>query len=186
MLGQLAFGFFILVCTVLLPHYLFEKNEGGISNFGVRSLTAIPYSLAFGLAGIFTLQGVKKLQTKTGVQRKLKVALAVLGFMYLAVLVSTFPYKVNGAFNDLHQAVSVLFIILELLLGVWFAFMVHRNVWTYFLLAALIIGFILATLTHFNLIHVLFIAELLIGLSFGALLVLTVSKIDTLKLLHDR
>jgi hypothetical protein len=38
------------VCVAILPHFLFERNEGGISNYGIHASTAVFYTLAFSLS----------------------------------------------------------------------------------------------------------------------------------------
>jgi uncharacterized membrane protein len=176
LLSQLCLNGFLLVCTLLMPQFLFERDEGGVSNFGVHALTVVPFSLAFGLGGALLLLAVRGIPRRSKTrQRELQSVLSLLGALLFLVLVTTYPYKVNRFFDNLHIAAAILLFVAELAAGAWFA--VSRNdTLNLTLFAVQIVGSLAALLTLAGVLHVLFVAQLLAGLSFGALLVRTVSQ----------
>ena len=50
--GQILFVLFIGVCVALHPGIVLKSNEGGVSNYGIHIKTALPYTLALGLARV--------------------------------------------------------------------------------------------------------------------------------------
>jgi hypothetical protein len=175
--GQLSLFGFLLVCLLLIPHFLTQHNEGGVSNYGLYAKTVIPYSLAFGLCGILTLRAAWLIPKGTASYKVVKRSLIALGIMFLVVLVSTYPYKVNDTFNTIHIYAGSLLTLLEMLLGGWFALFLARGIWNIVIFAAQIIGIIIGVMTRLNVIHVLFITEMLTSLAFGALLVRTMARL---------
>jgi hypothetical protein len=175
--GQVSLFGFILLCTILNPHFLIERNEGGLSNYGVYRETVLPYSLAFGLSGIITFYSAYLLPKSGGVMRQLKWTLILLGILNIATLLSTYPYHLNNFFNTLHDDVGLMGVIIELILSLWFAIYIARSFWGWLLAAIQIIGFILVILILFNYLHILFIAEIISGVAFGAQLVRSVNTV---------
>jgi hypothetical protein len=172
-LGQLILFVFLLICLVLMPHFLFESNEGGISNYGLYARTVVPYSLAFGLCGLLTLKAAYYVPRHIAAYQALRVVLAILGVLFIAVLVSTYPYKINNTFGNIHAYIGLAFTVWELLLGIWFGLFLARNFKNLLLLLVEWVGFVFGILTHANVIHILFIAEILTTCTFGILLMRT-------------
>lgn len=177
LLGQVSLFGFLLVCLLLKPHFLFESNEGGISNYGLYARTIIPYTLAFGLGGLFTVRAALALPENTDHYQALKITLGVLGLLLIVAMFSTYPYKLNAVFNDTHKYTSVLLTFLEVALGVWFAVFLAPNAKNLMILSLQLLGFLTGLLTYFGAIHILFIAEMVTGLAFGALLVRTIAQL---------
>jgi len=44
LVSQCTFFAFLALCIVLMPGILFRRNEGGMSNYGIHTVTVIPYS----------------------------------------------------------------------------------------------------------------------------------------------
>jgi len=174
LLGQLSLFGFLLVCLLLIPHFLLAPNEGGVSNYGLYAKTVVPYSLAFGLCGLLTLVSARFLPKELPAYAAVKRALISLGFLLIAVLLSTYPYKVNNTFNEIHIYAGSALAFLEMGLGLWFAAVLVRNIKNILLLVIQLTGFGLGILTHFGLIHILFVSELVTSLAFGALLIRTI------------
>ena len=164
LLGQLSLFFFLFICFLIIPHFLLKPNEGGVSNYGLYAKTVVPYTLAFGLAGILNLQAARFISGKP-----LRRTVMVVGFLLLAALLSTYPYKVNRALNDIHIYVGIILLTTEMIAGIWFGCFLARNATNIILLLILLIGFLFASLTFFGVIHILFVAELLTSLAFGVL-----------------
>jgi len=177
LLGQLSLFGFLLVCMLLKPHFLFESNEGGISNYGLYAETVIPYTLAFGLGGLLTMRAALALPEGTDHYKALKIALGVLGLLLIVAMFSTYPYKLNTVFNDTHKYASVFLTFSEVTLGVWFAGFLARNIKSLMILSVELLGFLMGVLTYYGLIHILFIAEIVTGMAFGLLLVRTVAQL---------
>jgi hypothetical protein len=177
LLGQVSLFGFLFVCLMLIPHFLLESNEGGVSNYGLYAKTIVPYTLAFGLCGLLTLLAMRFIPHEISHYKALKMALASLGVLLIAVLLSTYPYKVNDTLNAVHVYVGTALAFLELGLGTWFTLVLARDAKNIAFLALQVIGFVLGILTHFGVIHILFVTELLTSLAFGVILVRTVDRL---------
>lgn len=179
MLGQFSLFGFLLICLALIPHFLFESNEGGVSNYGLYARTVVPYTLAFGLCGSLTLRSALVMPKQTPSYKALRGWLAALGILLIAVLVSTYPYKVNDTLNAIHVDAGTALAFLELGLGAWFALGLVRDLKNGALFALQLAGFGLGVLTHFGAIHILFVTELLTSLAFGTIMVRTVDGLTS-------
>lgn len=169
--AQLSLFVFILVCTLIIPHFLFERNEGGVSNYGIYARTVIPYSLAYGLCAVLTIRSALLIPKTVPLYRQLKYMLLLLGFLYLIVLLSTYPYKINHVFGIVHEYVDLLLFVFEIIAASWLAFILVRRARTIVLFAIQLAGTTLLLLTLIGSIHILFITEVLTGFAFGLLLV---------------
>jgi len=177
-LSQLSLWACLTVCTILMPHFLFERNEGGVSNYGVHALTVVPYSLAFGLGGTFLLMAAYHLPTLREIPRhRLQFVLAMLGCLLLLVLLTTYPYKVNKFYNQLHIYTSTALFVVELLTAIWMALRLAPDRIKLSLFTMQVFGSALSLLTLVGVLHVLFISQFIVGVSFGALLVRTMSQV---------
>jgi hypothetical protein len=176
-LSQLSLWGFLTVCTILMPHFLFERNEGGVSNYGVHALTVVPYTLAFGLGGSLMLAAARTIpqNIKTS-RREVQIVLSTLGCLLLLVLLTTYPYKVNRSLDNLHIFTSILFFVAELFAAVWIVTRLVADRANITLLTIQIFGSLLSLLTLMGRLHVLFISQFVVGLSFGWLLVRTLSQ----------
>jgi hypothetical protein len=177
LIAQLCLFACLLLCVLLIPHFLFESNEGGVSNYGTYAKTIIPYTLGFGVCGLLTLRAAVLYPGGNTVRRML----IILGILYLLVLCSTYPYKLDTLYDNLHQAVGTALVLYTVLLGAWLLVFKAHSVVTLMLFTAQLIGFLLAVCTFFGLIHVLFIAELLESTAFGALLVTVMEQITEVR-----
>lgn len=155
---------------MLLPHFLFERNEGGVSNFGVHARTVLPYTLGFGGSGLLLIRAAVSLPKHAAHYKTMRRLLAILSSLLLLVLVTTYPYKLNRLLDDLHIFVAQLFFVFELIMSLWLALKLSRNVGNNALLLLQITGSGLALITLFGFLHVLFIAQIIAGLAFAGLL----------------
>jgi hypothetical protein len=168
LLGQLALFVFRLFCFLLIPHFLLQPDEGGVSNYGLYEKTVVPYSLAFGLVSICTTISALNLPKE---QRSLRTSLFYLSGLYLLVLLTTYPYKLNDTLNSIHSDSGALLFISMSVLGIWLATVVARHLVTTVLCIFELMAFGLAVLNYYGYLHVLFIAEGLTGSLFGLLLI---------------
>jgi hypothetical protein len=168
--AQLSLFGFLLLCVFLIPHFLFEANEGGVSNYGTYAKTVIPYTLGLGLCGVFTICASFSVPKEAG-RHLLRRALYVLGALYLLELLSTYFYKRSDVFNDIHVYISMAGAVYGTVLSTWLALSVARNTLNNMLLLTQFAGFTAAALTYFEHWNIIFIAESLTTVAFGAILV---------------
>ena len=161
--AQLSLFAGLIICTLLIPHFLFESNEGGISNYGTYAKTIIPYTLGFGICGLLTVRAALRIPSE---RKYLRWSLIILGGLYLLVLLSTYPYKLNSLFDGIHQLVGVALVSYSLILGAWLALKRSRHTATVLLFSVQCIGFVLAALTYFGFTNTLFISEIVGSVSF--------------------
>jgi hypothetical protein len=176
--SQLSLYGFLAVCTALMPQFLFSRNEGGVSNYGIYARTIIPYSLAFGLCGIFLLSAARNLPRKTKLYRSVRNILwLVAGLSFFAVL-TTYTYKLTPFLKHIHEVSAISLFFAEFFIGLWFALKLYRDRLNLLLLALEAVFIALGALTFFGFLHVLFIAEVGTGIAFGALMVRTISRLN--------
>jgi hypothetical protein len=176
--AQVSLFGFLFICFLLLPHFLLEANEGGVSNYGIHLKTIVPYTLGFGICGTLTLRAARVLPQILPRRHVLQRSLYVLGTLYVFALLSTYPYKLNATFDAIHQDIGVILALFMLALGAWLVLALARSTVNILFFTAQCAGFMLAALTYFGLIHVLFIAELLMSSAFGMLLVRSMNTLS--------
>ncbi len=170
LLSQVSFFAFIGICIAILPKFLFEHNEGGLSNYGVHPSTVVPFSLAFILCCVFLIQAARLVPI---IYNHFRLSLLALASISLLVLITTYPYKMNAVFNNLHIDTAILIVCYQMLTGFWMALLVCKDRLNAIALGCQIVGFLLAALTFLGRVHLLFAAQLLTGLAFGVILVRT-------------
>jgi hypothetical protein len=175
-LAQLTLFLFLFICFLLIPHFLFESNEGGVSNYGTYARTIIPYTIGFGLCGVLTIQAALSLPKEIS-YRALRRALLLLGILYLLELLSTYSYKQSDVFNNIHVFISALSAVYCMAISIWLALSVARTSVNVLLMLAQCLGFIAAALTYVGYLHILFIAEVFTGAVFGILLVRVTNEV---------
>ncbi len=167
--SQVSLFAFIALCTILMPHFLFERNEGGASNYGLHSRTIIPYSLANGLAGLGLILAAFRTPRTPKIQLILKISASVFGALYLIILVSTRDYKVSHLYNLVHVDSTLVLFIFETALAIFLVSRCVRSLKSRLFFLVQFAGFIVLLLTLFNQIHLLFIGETLTSLGFALL-----------------
>jgi hypothetical protein len=176
--SQVALFAFLAVCIAIEPAYLFRRNEGGLSNFGVHAATVVPYTLAFLLCAIFLGRAASLVTVVDPTTRAFRTMLLVLACLLVAVLGSTYPYKTSQLLHGVHIAVGVVTVCFESAASIWIALAVAKDRWSLAALCAQLVGLLLAALTFFGQLHVLFAAQLLTSLAFGVLLVRGARVVD--------
>lgn len=171
LLGQLSLFICLCICVALIPHFLFEPDEGGTSNYGTYVKTIIPYTIGFGICAICSIRAAYSLPKSLPSRKILSQMLVILGILYLLALLSTYPYKLNITFGNIHKYVSTSLVVYSLATGIWLVLTKTRHRVEILLLCTQAIGFLLGALTYFGTLHTLFIAESLESVAFGALLV---------------
>jgi hypothetical protein len=174
--GQLALMVFLFICALLKPKFLFEANEGGISNYGLYAETVIPYTLAFFAAGSGTILAALSLRN-----RPIRITLIVLGILFFAVLLSTYRYKTDQTLKDAHEILSSTLLLSEVAIGTWFGVLLAPSKTAIAGLVVQYIGFIAAILNFFGIDHMLFIAEVVMSVGFSIVFVSTIKRLSRVK-----
>ncbi len=170
LLGQLCLIGSAAICYLLLPQY--TSGGGGASNYGVHRQTIVFFSFGLLACGISTSLAAQRLAAAKPPQIALRRGLWLLAALLIAVLLSTYPYKLNAALDVLHRLVTIALFVYEILLGGWLVWHISRRRLNYLLFIVQLAGSLLAVLSLLEIVHLLFIAQLIAALSFGALLVL--------------
>jgi hypothetical protein len=169
-LSQVVFLVMVGVCVTILPHFVFERDEGGMSNFGVHAATIPFYTLAFSMSAILLLRAAYLVSHQNG-HHPLTLVFIGTACALLLELATTYPYQLNNAFNTIHVAVNIVASLFEVVAGSWVAGVLVRTRATALLLSCLLAAFILGVLTFLGTIHILFITQILGAISFGSLLI---------------
>ncbi len=179
LISQIVLVLAIIICTALLPQFLFSTDQGGVSNYGVNTETVVPFTLGFIGCGVLICLGAFALPKDARHQSSFRAALLLVGGLCLLVAVTTYTYKINAFFDNLHVFSTQALFLAEVPLAMWFALELVKSTLSRYLLIAFFFGFLLAVLTLLGMIHLLFIAEILTTFSFGALMVLAARKLTT-------
>lgn len=173
-LGQVGLAVLIAACVALRPGLVLRANEGGISNFGVHATTVVFYSLALGLPAVFSALAARRLGDTHDRVHQLRTTLLCYSALITLTLVSTYPYRLDAALTDLHDALGIILTVFESLVSVWMCHVLGRF---RLVLAAQLAGLLLGGLTMIGVLHLLFVSEMISGFAYACLLVLTTQRL---------
>lgn len=160
----------LAVCLALMPHYLLERDEGGVSNYGTYLRTVVPYTVAFGGSGCCLLLATRSIRAGGNIRQYRKI-IGVIGVLQLLVLVTTYIYKVDVVLADLHIVVAVILLCAQVVGGWWFVRRVGTRVIDRSLFVVLLVTAVLVLDSAVGPFRLLLVAQLMSGLVFGVLLV---------------
>jgi hypothetical protein len=163
-----------------MPHFLFEKNEGGMSNYAVHLRTVIPYTLAFVSSSAFLVFGanaLKNINTSSHDVTTFRRGIYVLAVLLFIGLLSTYPYQHSDALTNIHIASALIIFWYDLIFSIWMVLVITKTGVDRGLLLLQFVGFALGLLTDLGALHVLFITQVVTGLAFGILLIRTTIQI---------
>lgn len=172
--GQASLCGFLVLCYALIPRYML--TEGGVSNYGTRALTIVPYTLAFSLSALLTAYAAQQLPHLLGSIGTLRLGLNILAVLLALILISTYPYHIDHFWALVHARVFMLLVGFELLLSVFLVAKIRHSGIMYLLLTTQFLGAILLAM-NLGGIHILFIAQQIVGVSFGILLILAAAAL---------
>lgn len=136
LIGQISFLFSVSICIFLLPESLFI-NEG-ISYFGARKLTVIPYSVGLLLMAWFSYRVAQSLPKKS--YKVVKIGFKT--FSVLLVTVVAIPYGINFTLEYIHTLLSAGLFLVQFIMMWWLAFKVKWDGLSLFLLLLMAIEMI--------------------------------------------
>lgn len=178
-LSQLALGGFLLVCMVITPKFLLESNEGGVSNYGVHADTVVPYTLAFSLCSLFLWRSGRAIPPTIRFYRAVRRSFAVMAWLFLLVLVSTYPYKLSPVLDKVHVASAIVLAIAELVILSCMTFLWYPRRWHTVLWLFWFAGFTVSVATVLGALHVLLVGQAATAAGFAALTLTITSKLPT-------
>lgn len=165
--GQIILATCLVICTVLAPGYFFSTNQGGISNYGTNNQTVGLFITGFTAAAVGAVAAASRLRAATMQLRQLRNYLFILAILYILVMLSTFSYKQNDDYRQLHEHVS-------LALFAYMAFMAvrlrlqsgaDRHIAAAF--GIFLLGLLLGLATLLGPLHTLFTAQVVSAAAFG-------------------
>lgn len=158
----------IAVCIAISPHYLFTRNEGGISNFGTHASTVVFYSLAFLWSAGCLWRAAQSLPT-TNSYKVLKLVFITSAISLLIELVTTYSYKINAIYDQLHLIANVWYALFVLASSCWVALAFRFNWRNIFLLGCVLLSLVLMAQVLFGKLHILMVTQLLLSTFVGLL-----------------
>jgi hypothetical protein len=168
-LGQVSLLVALGICFRFSPHAY--QSRTGISSYGVHWPTIVPYTIGFALASATAISAAYYLPSHGQGQRIMRLVLYLLGGLYMAVLLSTFPYQIGQPYNYLHVAAGSLLYGVKLALAFWFTFAVHKNTLAGTLFGILLAGVVLTFVSYIRVTDYLLLGQMITGLAFSIILV---------------
>lgn len=171
--SQLTLLSTILVCMIISPDIPFSLPQGGLSNFGTERPTILVFSVGFWASITLLSLSVRKL--KSSQLKNILIGSAVL--LGLLVL-STYPYKLNQFFENLHIFVGFTVAIYQFIA----AFLLARQSVLNIGLKIALIFFLISTLSAISTIFatgLLFMSQLTGGVGFALVLIYSENRQST-------
>lgn len=176
--SQVALFGFWGVCLLIVPGFLLERDEGGLSNFGVHLDTVVPYTLAFVVCSAFLLRAARRITTTDATCARFRRLLEWLAVLLLLTLASTYGYQHGAALKWIHVGIGAAVVSFEALASLWVAIrLLDGGAWLV-VLGAQLAGTALAAATLLGAVHLLFVSQLVTSAAFGILLVAGARRID--------
>jgi len=169
-IGQIALGLSLFICLLIIPHYFFTLNQGGVSNYGTSEQTRTLFIFGFAAAAAGTLMASLKLPSGSKKTTNLKISLYLLSLLYVLVLVSTFAYKSGDFTKQLHLWAALVLFLFMLCQSLWIRRSASTDKRLTIAFTLFNFGWIIGILTALEIVHLLFTAQVISGTSFGYML----------------
>jgi hypothetical protein len=171
--GQVSFLLFIALCVTLHPGFVLKRDEGGMSNYGVHALTALPYTLALLSLTWSSWWAAAQFRQDDPSARRLRHVLNFYGSIIFVILLSTYVYTRNQALRDVHFSLGTVLIVFEIVSSLWMFGLFRRFVWDGIFLLVQLAGSALCLATIDGELHLLFLAEMVTAVGFAGLVIHT-------------
>lgn len=163
--SQLVMFGTLVFCTALMPGFLFSRDMGGVSNYGVQPLTVVPYSLGTVAAvWLLWLAGTRALTLHP---RRVGLLARAAAICLAVNLATTYPYKSSPSWAMVHSWTAIGLALVEFLGGLALSSVAVRGGIRWVARVLLVIGFSCLVLTYVGRLHVLFVAEVTTAAAFG-------------------
>lgn len=165
MRSQLVMFGSVAVCTALMPGFLFSRDMGGVSNYGVHAETVLPFTVGT-LAGAWLLWRAAARSRPLG-RSKFALVSRSAAICLLVNLLTTYPYKSSVMWATVHSWTAITLAVVEFVGGVLVLSAVDPGHLRRVASALLVAGFTCLVLTYVGRLHVLFVAEVTTAAAFG-------------------
>lgn len=168
--GQIILGICILGCLVILPHYFFSLNQGGISNYGTEPQTKWLFATGFSAVTIGTMLAAIVLPKGAKHRVQLRIVLFTLAALYAFVMFSTFSYKLSPSLQHLHEQSAIALFGGMLLVSLWLRFFALKDSYTRRIFIFFCVTLVLGVLNLLGVMPILFAIEIAGGVIFALLM----------------
>lgn len=164
--SQLALLITLIICVVIRPAIVFSKNQGGLSNYGTEMPTLLFFS-----AGLWICIGLLVTVLYRLKNHSLSWVLLSLILGYGLLTISTYPYKINELFENIHILVGFFVALLQLVLATFIAIRLRFDGVARVALCIMILGVVVGILTAIQTINQLFTAQFISAIGFGIIFI---------------
>jgi hypothetical protein len=167
--GQALFALGMAVCTALYPSVAFSKDQGGVSNYALKSRTAVPYGVAFAGAVVSALA-----VALSSLPVSVRIAGGVLAPLFFLAGGSAYVYMRSSFLHKTHFALGGALLTYELFFSVLLLTRLAHPPLAIVATTVEAVGDVLCLLALPGWLPVLFTGQVLASLGFAAVLLLTV------------
>jgi hypothetical protein len=162
-----------VLCSVISPSVV--STDGGVSNFGNRLATVVPYTFSFSLSALFLCLAAAALTKRHPGRRYYGLALVGIAVLDLLVLVSTYPRHLNLLYSEIHDDLGIALFVYEFVFSIWLLARGPKRV-TAACFALEVGGSFVGLLSILKVVHLLYYGQMVGGIGFGLLLVLVLPR----------
>jgi hypothetical protein len=172
-ISQIVLASLLVLCSVISPSVV--STDGGVSNFGNRLATVVPYTLSFSLCALFLCVSAAALMTTYPTRRRYGLALVGIAVLDLLVLVSTYPRHINLLYSEIHDDLGIALFAYEFVFSIWLLVRSPGRA-TVACFALEVGGSLVGLLSILKVVHLLYYGQMLGGIGFGLLLALVLPR----------
>jgi len=147
-LAQAGLFIFLIISYAIVP--AFAQGSGGISNYGTDPRTVVPFTIAFVLAAVFTYLAAQSIPSNNIFQKKFRLLLKLLAFIYLALLISTYPYQLTPQLDLIHKFIGLSLLALQAYICIFVSRNFKKEIVIYTFLGLFILGSVIIFLSLFT------------------------------------
>jgi hypothetical protein len=167
-ISQIALWSLLVLCSAIAPSVV--SSDGGVSNFGNRLTTVVPYTLSFSLSALFLCVAAAALARVHPHQQWSALVLVGIAVLDLLVLVSTYPRHINLSYSEIHDDLGIALFSYEFVYSIWLVVRWwHRGAALLFSIE--VGGSLVGLLSILKVVHLLYYGQVIGGIGFGLLLV---------------
>jgi hypothetical protein len=167
-ISQIALTSLLALCSCIAPSVV--SSDGGVSNFGNRLTTVVPYTLSFSLSALFLSFAAAALVRVRPDRRWYGLSLLGVAVLDLLVLVSTYPRHISLSYSELHDDLGIALFAYEFVWSIW---LMIRG-WgkeAAGLFSVEVGGSLIGLLSILKIVHLLYYGQIIGAIGFGLLLV---------------
>jgi len=173
--GESCFLAAMLACCAIEPSWL--AVERGLSYYGTRLTTIVPYTAGFALCIGLTTIGLVGIRDGAVAFRRFRRAVALV--LVLMAMIPLTPYSVDRVFDWLHIGVAAILFTVGFALGAGLALRLLRDRYGQMLFALQTVGFIAICAAQAGLNNYMIPSELCFQLAFVGLIVRGVRRLSS-------